>query len=371
MKNLDDIYIRLQKQVAQLGREPDMESLNALDLNIYPYSLEVDKLFLSYFKTLPNHLGIRDINIENAHDWFLEKYEEQIWNFHVSGWSTEESESKFSDVYYCLFDDLIIHFGFFREYISLYYRNTGLDAIFGIRNEIRNLFKSDSGKSSFFIIESTGSGIDIRHMKINTVDPGINENYNDDFQNINNTILRRLSTPDDKGLVLLHGRPGTGKTTYIRYLIGIVKKRVIFLPPNLAESLTDPTLLSMIVAYPNSILVIEDAENIVIDRENSRFSAVSALLNLSDGLLSDCLNIQIICSFNTDVSRIDKALMRKGRLIAKYEFQELEADKATLLSARIGKGNVYNAPVLLTEIYNPEEREYGNTKQKAAMGFMI
>ncbi|MCX6227373.1 MAG: hypothetical protein NTV01_21990 [Bacteroidia bacterium] len=122
MKNLDDFYILLQKQVAQLGREPSLESLNALDLNNYPYSVEVDKLFLSYFKTLPNHLGIRDIHIENAHYWFLEKYEDQIWNFHVPGWSTEESESRFSDVYYCLFDDLIIHFGFLREYISLYWK---------------------------------------------------------------------------------------------------------------------------------------------------------------------------------------------------------------------------------------------------------
>jgi hypothetical protein len=357
--------------VAQLGREPGLESLNALSRNDYPYSVEVDKLFPSYFKTLPNHLGIRDVNIENAHEWFLEKYEDQIWNFHVSGWSTEESESKFNDVYYCLFDDLIIHFGFLRDYISLYFRATGLESIFGIRNDIRNLFKSDSGNSSFFIIENMGAGIDIQHVKINAVEPGIAENYNDDFQEVSNTILRRLSTLNDKGIVLLHGKPGTGKTTYIRYLIGMVKKRVIFLPPNLAESLTDPTLLSMIVAYPNSILVIEDAENIVIDRENSKFSAVSSLLNLSDGLLSDCLNIQIICSFNTDVSRIDKALMRKGRLIAKYEFQELEPVKATRLSARLGKGKIYDVPVLLTDIYNPEEREYGHSMQKPRVGFRI
>ena len=371
MKNLDDVLIRLQKQVAKLGREPSLESLNALDLSNYPYSVEVDKLFLSYFKTLPNHLGIRDINIENAHEWFLEKYENQIWNFHVEGWSTEEDEARVDDVYYCLFDDLIIHFGFRREYISLYFRNTGLATIFGIRNEIRDLFKSDTGSSSFFIIENMGSGIDIRHMKINNVDPGIAENYNDDFQDISNTILTRLSTINDKGIVLLHGKPGTGKTTYIRYLIGIVKKRVIFLPPNLAESLTDPTLMSMIVAYPNSILVIEDAENIVIDRDKGGYSAVSALLNLSDGLLSDCLNIQIICSFNTDVSRIDKALMRKGRLIAKYEFQELEPEKATRLSTRLGRGNVYDAPVLLTEIYNPEEREYEQSMQKPRVGFRL
>jgi len=56
------------------------------------------------------------------------------------------------------------------------------------------------------------------------------------------------------------------------------------------------------------------------------------LLNISDGLLYDCLNIQIICSFNIDIIKVDSALLRKGRLIAKYEFKELEVAKAQALS---------------------------------------
>ena len=58
--------------------------------------------------------------------------------------------------------------------------------------------------------------------------------------------------------------------------------------------------------------MIEDAENILIDREAGGSSAVSALLNLTDGLLSDCLNIQIICTFNTDLSKLDRALSVKA-----------------------------------------------------------
>jgi len=83
-------------------------------------------------------------------------------------------------------------------------------------------------------------------------------------------------------------------------------------------------LISILLENPNSIFVIEDAENIIVDREKDRHCPVSALLNISDGLLSDCLNIQVICSFNTDISKVDGAIMRKGRLIAKYEFKELE-----------------------------------------------
>jgi ATP-dependent 26S proteasome regulatory subunit len=169
--------------------------------------------------------------------------------------------------------------------------------------------------------------------------------------------------------VLLHGKPGTGKTSYIRYLIGSLKKKVIFLPPNLASAITNPELLSVLIDEPNSIFVIEDAENIIIDRETEGSSPVSALLNLSDGLLSDCLNIQIICSFNTDLSKVDSALLRKGRLIAQYEFKELETEKAQKLSDKLGFQTKINDPMTLTDIYNQEERSF-NEKVRKTIGFM-
>jgi len=170
-------------------------------------------------------------------------------------------------------------------------------------------------------------------------------------------------------LVLLHGTPGTGKTSYIRYLTSQVKKEVIFLPPNLAMSITDPGLMNVLIDNPNSIFVIEDAENILIDRNRNGSSSVSALLNLADGLLSDCLNIQIICSFNTDLSRVDSALMRKGRLIAKYEFKELEVHKAQALSNKLGFNTLITEPMTLTAVYNQSEIDFSPIVYRKAVGF--
>lgn len=124
----------------------------------------------------------------------------------------------------------------------------------------------------------------------------------------------------------------------------------------------------MILNHPNSIFIIEDAENIIIDREQNGASPVSTLLNISDGLLSDCLNIQIICSFNTDLSRVDSALLRKGRLIAKYEFKELETQKAQKLSDKLGFQTEINKPMTLTEIYNQTEMSFQPERRKA-VGF--
>ena len=109
--------------------------------------------------------------------------------------------------------------------------------------------------------------------------------------------------------------------------------------------ITNPSLISILIDNPNSIFVFLFAENIVVDREKDGSSPVSALLNISDGLLADCLNVQIICSFNTDISKIDSALMRKGRLIAKYEFKELDVEKAQQLSNKLGFETNINKPM--------------------------
>ena len=169
--------------------------------------------------------------------------------------------------------------------------------------------------------------------------------------------------------MLLHGKPGTGKTSYIRYLISMVKKKVVFLPPNMASAITNPDLISTLIDNSDSIFVIEDAENIIVDREKDGHSPVSALLNISDGLLSDCLNIQIICSFNTDITKVDSALMRKGRMIAKYEFKELSIEKAQALSNKLSFKTIISKPMTLTEIYNQEEMSFVEKKERGVIGF--
>jgi predicted alpha/beta-fold hydrolase len=63
-------------------------------------------------------------------------------------------------------------------------------------------------------------------------------------------IQHRLNKKGDKGIVLLHGLPGTGKTTYLRYLIGRLKKRVLFLSPNVAGNLMDPDFIDLLIDNP-------------------------------------------------------------------------------------------------------------------------
>jgi len=157
--------------------------------------------------------------------------------------------------------------------------------------------------------------------------------------------------------VLLHGLTGTGKTTYLRYLIGKIKKRVLFLSPTVAGNLMNPDFIELLIDNPNTVVIIEDAENIIMDRKYNSGSAVSNLLNISDGLMADFLNVQLICTFNNSLTLVDSALMRKGRLIAKYEFGKLSVEKAQRLSDHLGLKTIVNQPMTIAEIANPHEKE--------------
>lgn len=201
------------------------------------------------------------------------------------------------------------------------------------------------------VVSTSMHGLIIVPLQVKKPKLSIRKHYNDDFEQVHRTIFRRLNRTNDKGIVLLHGLPGTGKTTYLRYLVSRLKKRVIFIPPGFADRLTDPAFMSLLLDYPNSVLVIEDAERVLADREREGHSAVSVLLNLSDGLLSDCLNMQLICTFNTHLSRIDQALLRQGRLIARYCFRELEPAKAGALLVGQGKPFEEERPMTLAEVF--------------------
>ena len=235
-------------------------------------------------------------------------------------------------------------------------------------------FKTRSSKANPYVhvVASNGRGLDIVPMRVNRPKLNVSKHYNDDFANVHATIRKRLNKANDKGIVLLHGLPGTGKTTYLRYLIATVKKNVIFIPPGFADRLTDPSFMALLMQHPNSVLVIEDAERVLADREREGHSAVSVLLNLSDGLLSDCLNIQLICTFNTHLSRVDQALLRQGRLIARYCFRELDADKAGALLIEQGKAFEMPRPMTLAEVYGEAHPSIqGASELNERIGFRV
>ena len=231
-------------------------------------------------------------------------------------------------------------------------------------DELYSKFKADDKKNKttykIGIAYSSSGGLNVttKHVPIATTisQLDMNKNYNDDFDynKIYNLVER-----DGKGLMILHGTPGTGKTTFIKHLMYKyeTKRNFIYLPASLAQSIDSPGLTRFFLDYgENAVFIIEDAEALVASRSSGN-TGLSGFLNASDGILSDLLCAKFIVTFNTDInaSSVDSALLRKGRLDYIYKFGPLSKEKASaFLNKEVDK------PYSLTDLFNWEEN---NNKQ--------
>lgn len=194
--------------------------------------------------------------------------------------------------------------------------------------------------------------------------------YNDDFEQADKLITEFIEDKTRSGLIILHGEKGTGKTTYIRNIINKhPESKFVFVPSNMIRLLGEPAFGNFLMSLKNDIVILEDCEDVIRTRKSAMASssAVSLLLNMGDGLLSDDLELKFICTFNENIQNIDDALLRKGRLACKYEFKELNAEKANALLAELYGDRdpvpTTDKPMTLADIYNYDDEEYKNERK--------
>jgi hypothetical protein len=94
----------------------------------------------------------------------------------------------------------------------LYYcHTTNKERLNEVTNFIQNHYEQTKN-SEIGIIGEGQNGLFIRFFKVNVPDININSYYNDDFVDIHQKIMSKLNgNSHNKGVVLFHGKPGTGK----------------------------------------------------------------------------------------------------------------------------------------------------------------
>ena len=161
------------------------------------------------------------------------------------------------------------------------------------------------------------------------------------------------------GLSIFEGTPGTGKTSYLRHLMGVLKEthRFYFIPPATMGVLSNPDFIGFWAeqrrryADMQFVVILEDSDAALMTRGSDNREQVSAILNLSDGMLADFLRLQIICTINCKAADIDQALLRPGRLLCHRVFDRLDYAQASRLAESLGRSLPTASDYSLAEIF--------------------
>jgi hypothetical protein len=319
--------------------------------------LEPKALYLHFFNALPSEFYVGPIDGEKAATAFKERFAAKIIRvYQYQWWDQKKKEVQFGRQTILLDNQCLADF--YSYGCELWHNNKEPEFLLETAQLIAP-FKQRQRREPLEInvVTQGKSKLELKPMEIKRVRLDLGLYYNADFAGIDKIIRHRLNKSKDRGIVLLHGLPGTGKTTYLRYLISRVKKRILFVSPAVVDNLMNPDFIQLLTSNPDTVLIIEDAENVIMDRRNNPGPSVSNLLNISDGLLADFLNVQLICTFNSSLTLIDNALLRKGRLIAKYEFGKLDVAQSQRLSNHLGFDSIITCPMTIAEIIGQNERQ--------------
>ena len=374
-----------QFQEAQFMEDPTLGNLlDSFNQNnrfkLFPYFTVCFSVFPSAVKVILPLEGSKEVVDTVLKQIKLEKFD---FTPVFKNWITDDSkDASISNDYANEFvfksesGQILIHFLALFKYIQInFLYNIDYPEsekwILETNHSLRSTFGSQKMPSFKVLVAGEGGFYteDVNTLDFRSVD--ITELYNDDFSEIDSIISKSMEKKE-AGIILLHGEPGTGKTSYIKSLICRFKdKDFIFIQNDFVKELLRPSFITFLLRNKNSVLVIEDAEKVIVSRDHSsEASVVSTILQLTDGLFSDFLNIKVICTFNTDIDRIDKALLRKGRMIAKYNFAPLSPEKTASLAKKLGHNNIEGS-MTLADIFGFEDPEFNNSTKKNIGFFQV
>ena len=254
----------------------------------------------------------------------------------------------------------------FIHEISFYFKSYQddsklVDEITNALNECQIDFDDEEDESinKLNTIYITPTGLEIEPIKVH-LDENTELFFNEKTLKSVNRLCKSIKK-SDKGLTILYGERGTGKTSIISYITDKVNRIVIYIPNSLLEStINNSDFRSFLSKFHKPIIVIDDCEMIFNELFTKSNIYVNNLLQMVEGLLSDSIKVNIITIFNVDDEiEIDHALLECNSLIDVIEFEYLNKEESNDLSKHLGHNKKYkNKTKLIDIIKKTNSKEY-------------
>ena len=253
-----------------------------------------------------------------------------------------------------------------------YFENSDIKYMKQCLKELRDMYEFMPTKKIYMLARIDGS-LDFMEFDMDREldSKELENNYNDDFKGFHEKVVLSLCDEKRSGLILMHGDPGTGKSTYIKHLISTIDKNFIYVPKDMLADFAGPSFVSLLDSMEKYIIILEDAEDLIRSRDISGNAFIDSLLNLSDGIIGDIFKLKFIVTFNSEISTIDSALMRKGRMMAKYQFNKLSPEKCEIIYRnKFGKSKKFTEASSLSDVLFSDDKNEFTEVTKKKIGFL-
>ena len=222
-------------------------------------------------------------------------------------------------------------------------------------------------------------------------------NYNEDVLKKFDFVVRELNAEVPAGrMVLVDGLPGVGKSYLIRGILNEINYGTcVLVPVSMLENLDKPTLIPLLLKqrqrrnrsdeftetseetvlkkHKPIILIVEDADSILIPRQADNMSAISSLLNYTDGIFGSLFDLRIIATTNAHHVEIEGALLRPGRLLKRIHVDLLKPIRAEeVFLSFTGQKKTFKNDISLAEVYSLSKGNESDSllrKEENVLGF--
>lgn len=208
---------------------------------------------------------------------------------------------------------------------------------------INNILNTISFSNNVFELEP----INIDNVDIDNFNMYYSKNV---FKEVNKLVKNIKSST--KGLNIIYGEKGTGKTSIINYLANKLNGTIIYIPNNTVDNtINNSEFRKFLKNIHKPIIIIDDCETLFYDFFQRSNIFANNLLQMVDGFLANTIEVNVITIFNLDKEdEIDDNLLNANNLSNIIKFDYLSPEEATDLSEHIGKNKQYKNKTLVLDV---------------------